>query len=61
MKWKFQEKINKFRKLKPIKYFYYFCIVFNIIVLTLYYHRQPQEDYDILSIFFNIFIFIKII
>ena len=49
MKWKFQKKINKFRKWKPTKYIYYFCIAFNILILTLYYHRQPKENHEILG------------
>jgi len=49
MKWNFQEQIIKFRKWKPIKYLFNLCIAFNIIILTLYYHRQPKEMTQLLG------------
>ena len=48
-KYKFQEMVIKFRKLKFVKYFYFLCIGFNIIILALYYHRQPPEMTDLLG------------
>lgn len=39
----------RFKKWKPVKYLYNLCIAANVVILALYYHRQPKERGELLG------------